>query len=197
MSSNTKLDAERELFEAAFEQDEFRREYAKYGPMQAAWAIWQAARSLPAQASEPVAICDKCHGKGELYNSRGHHYGKCDCTGPAAVSVPAQASEPASDTVSIPANADQAVAMALMGMHWLEKHAPDRLKPAVSVPAQGEIAKKAARLLDAARTYANNHLRDQLNDARECINSDTQWFEVRELFAAIAAMSSQPGKGEA
>lgn len=46
----TDQDRERALFEAAYDANEFRREYDKYGPTEAAWAIWQAARSaLPQQ----------------------------------------------------------------------------------------------------------------------------------------------------
>ncbi len=61
--------------------------------------------------------------------------------------------------------------------------------------APGEAINR--RLLEAASVYAHNHLRDELADPRDCINSDTQWFEVCELFAAIdAARQAAPAQGE-
>lgn len=177
--TNTKLDAERAQFEANYEADEFRREYDKYGPAEAAWAIWQAARSLPAQASEPVS------GRPTYSELEAMYQAQCEATDRFADNAAAK-----SDRVLIERVAELERDLATMNQRYVAAATP--------APAQGEIAKDAARLLDAAKTYAHNHLLDQFNDARECINSDTQWLEVRELFAAIdAAMSSQPGKGEA
>jgi hypothetical protein len=108
---------------------------------------------------------------------------------PAPVEAPQQA-QPAEHSVALPTNADQAALMSLLGMSWLQEHAPERLRTQPAGPS-----KDAERLdwLDSAKS-GTIRLDDGLSIARYVYwGVDPKAATARQ--GIDAARAAQGGKG--
>jgi hypothetical protein len=108
-------------------------------------------------------------------------------TAPAAAPVEApQQAQPAEHSVALPTNADQAALMSLLGMSWLQEHAPERLRTQPAGPS-----KDAERLAWIHYHLTGTSIRGTI------VNVLSNRSSYAEFIAAIdAARAAQGGKGD-